>query len=293
MNFTHIHAFIHSFIPYALLAAGLILVVSLFPPKGLDGTQRAPTAVWQTTINTEGDTAPRLSPTGQPNQVCSAWLQDWSDPAKHEGQLEWILGFVTGSNYRSEGQGQPEDTDEVEVFIEHYCRNNPEHQLFMAAAALVQESGGPAALHDFKKEGDGGLPTSRRLGVRSGLTGSLICDVCAPISSTNEHLAREQNRMDPVSRSTTICWITSGLNTASETWEGEGRDDVKRAASTVDRGITPGRDDHSQQEAKCYQGARDKPAWDQVFGHAREPVSESEVPISYYTRSNIARQTGT
>jgi hypothetical protein len=49
----------------------------------------------------------------------------------------------------------------------------------------------------------GGLPTSRRLGVRSGLTGSLICDVCAPISSTNEHLAREQNRMDPVSRSTT------------------------------------------------------------------------------------------
>ena len=155
MNFTHIHAFIHSFIPYALLAAGLILVVSLFPPKGLDGTQRAPTAVWQTTINTEGDTAPRLSPTGQPNQVCSAWLQDWSDPAKHEGQLEWILGFVTGSNYRSEGQGQPEDTDEVEVFIEHYCRNNPEHQLFMAAAALVQESGGPAALHEFKKEGDG------------------------------------------------------------------------------------------------------------------------------------------
>jgi hypothetical protein len=31
----------------------------------------------------------------------------------------------------------------------------PEHQLFMAAAALVQESGGPVALHAFKKEGDG------------------------------------------------------------------------------------------------------------------------------------------
>jgi hypothetical protein len=151
MNFEHIH----TFIPYAMLGAGLILVVSFFPPKGLDGTQGAPTAMWQTTVNTEGDTAPLLSPAGQPNQVCSAWLQDWSDPAKHEGQLEWILGFVTGSNYRSEGQGQPEDTDEVEVFIEHYCRNNPEHQLFMAAAALVQENGGPAALHEFTKEGDG------------------------------------------------------------------------------------------------------------------------------------------
>ena len=117
----------------------------------------------------------------------------------------------------------------------------------------------------------GGLPTSRRLGVRSGLTGSLICDVCAPISSTKR---ASRPRAKPYGSCQSI-------------------DDVKRAASTVDRGITPGRDDHSQQEAKCYQGARDKPAWDQVFGHAREPVSESEVPISYYTRPNIARQTGT
>ncbi len=62
---------------------------------------------------------------------------------------------MTGSNYRSEGQGLPENTDEVEIFIEHYCRNHPKHHLFMAAAALVQESGAPAALHEFKKEGDG------------------------------------------------------------------------------------------------------------------------------------------
>jgi len=201
MNPTHIHAFM----PYAVLGAGLIIVVCFLAPpsatlnhslgrvisianersqnaqpvavaevlrrfapqgpwldavpvdakKGLGGAQGAPSAVWQTAIDTEGDTATRFSPAEQPNQACSAWLQDWSDPEKHEGQLEWILGFVTGSNYRSEGQGQPEDTDEVEVFIEHYCRNNPEHQLFMAAAALVQESGGPAALHEFKKEGDG------------------------------------------------------------------------------------------------------------------------------------------
>ncbi len=151
MKFAHIH----TLIPYTILSAGLIIVVSFLLPKGLDGTQWVPTAVWQTTINTEGDTAPRLSPTAQPNQACSAWLQDWSDPAKHEGQLEWILGFVTGSNYRSEGQAQLENADEVEVFIEHYCRNNPVHQLFMAAAALVQESGGPTALHEFKKDGDG------------------------------------------------------------------------------------------------------------------------------------------
>ena len=145
MNSTHIL----DFIPYAILGAGLIIVVSFFPPNGLRGTWQMPTAMWQTTVNTQGDTATR--PAEHPNQACTAWLEGWADPAKHEGQLEWILGFVTGSNYRGEGQGQPKDADEVEIFVEHYCRNNPEHQLFMAAAALVQESGGPAALHEFKK----------------------------------------------------------------------------------------------------------------------------------------------
>ncbi len=197
MNSTHIQ--IRAFIPYVVLGAGLIIVVSFLAPpsatqhslervisianersqnaqpaagakvlrsfapqgplldaaptvakKALDGGQETPSVMWQTAIASEGDAATRLSPAEQPNLACTAWLEGWADPAKHEGQLEWILGFVTGSNYRSEGQGRPENADEVEIFIEHYCRNYPEHQLFMAAAALVQESGGPAALHEFK-----------------------------------------------------------------------------------------------------------------------------------------------
>jgi len=126
-------------------------VGALDTKKGPEDTQGSLPAPQQTAIDTHGDAKEPLSLTGQPNQTCSAWLQDWADPAKHEGQLDWILGFVTGSNYRSEGQGQPQNTDDVEIFIEHYCRNNPDHHLFMAAAALVQESGGPAALHKFKQ----------------------------------------------------------------------------------------------------------------------------------------------
>ncbi len=198
MNSTHIQ--IRAFIPYVVLGAGLIIVVSFLAPpsatqhslervisianersqnaqpaagatvlrsfapqgplldaaptvakKALDGGQETPSVMWQTAIASEGDAATRLSPAEQPNLACTAWLEGWADPAKHEGQLEWILGFVTGSNYRSEGQGRPENADEVEIFIEHYCRNYPEHQLFMAAAALVQESGGPAALHEQRR----------------------------------------------------------------------------------------------------------------------------------------------
>ena len=218
INPTHIHGFM----PYAVLGAGLIIVVCFLAPpsatlnhslgrvisianersqnaqpvagvevlrsfaphgpwfdavpvdakKGLGSAQGAPSPVWQTAIDTEGDTATRFSPAEQPNQACSAWLQDWSDPEKHEGQLEWIIGFVTGSNYRSEGQGQPENTDEIEIFIEHYCRNNPEHQLFMAAAALVQESGGPAALHEFEKF----TPASQPLKSDATKTGAASAD---------------------------------------------------------------------------------------------------------------------
>lgn len=83
---------------------------------------------------------------------CGAWLQDRVNPANHASELEWVLGFVTGSNYRNtETQGRPPDTPGIEEFLNQYCENNPLQNLFLAAAALVQESGGPPALHKFKK----------------------------------------------------------------------------------------------------------------------------------------------
>jgi hypothetical protein len=88
---------------------------------------------------------------GNGQDACSGWLQFRQNETVHEGQVKWLLGFLTGSNYRTEGQGAPADSAAVEAFVDQYCRNNPSHQLFMAAAALVQESGGPAALHEYKK----------------------------------------------------------------------------------------------------------------------------------------------
>ena len=88
---------------------------------------------------------------GNGQDKCSGWVQLRQNEAVHEGQVKWILGFLTGSNYRTEGQGSPADSAAVEAFVDQYCQNNPSHQLFMAAAALVQESGGPIALHQYKK----------------------------------------------------------------------------------------------------------------------------------------------
>jgi hypothetical protein len=88
---------------------------------------------------------------GNGEDACGAWLKLRQNEIVHQGQVKWVLGFLTGSNYRTEGQGAPADTAAVEAFVDQYCQNNPSDQLFMAAAALVQESGGPAALHKFKK----------------------------------------------------------------------------------------------------------------------------------------------
>ena len=98
-----------------------------------------------------GAQATDLYALGNGQDACSGWVQLRHNEAVHEGQVKWILGFVTGSNYRTEGQGSPADSAAVETFVDRYCQNNPSHQLFMAAAALVQESGGPVALHQYKK----------------------------------------------------------------------------------------------------------------------------------------------
>jgi hypothetical protein len=152
-------------LPYAILGTGLVIVASfLRPPITVGARSFAAESSARTSfvsqpeqletiarvdagVSASGNTQ---SSSTEATKGCKAWLQDWANPPRHEAQLEWILGFITGSNYRTEGQGQPGSSDEVELFIEHYCRNNPKDQLFMAAAALVEETGGPKALHAFK-----------------------------------------------------------------------------------------------------------------------------------------------
>jgi len=156
---------LQTLLPYAILGTGLVIVAGfLRPPITIGARSFAAASSARTSFVSQPEQLEIIakadaganekidtrSSSAEQTKVCSAWLQDWANPPRHEAQLEWILGFITGSNYRTEGQGQPGSSDEVELFIEHYCRNNPKDQLFMAAAALVQETGGPKALHAFK-----------------------------------------------------------------------------------------------------------------------------------------------
>src|ERR1051325_4942876 len=159
---------LQTLLPYAILGTGLVIVASfLSPPITVGARSFAAASSARTSFVSQPEQLEIIaradaganekidtrSSSAEQTKVCSAWLQDWANPPRHQAQLDWILGFITGSNYRTEGQGQPGSSDEVELFIEHYCRSNPEDQLFKAAAALVQETGGPRAFRSFSNTG--------------------------------------------------------------------------------------------------------------------------------------------
>ena len=85
---------------------------------------------------------------------CGTWIEARHKPVEYYQYLPWVLGFITGSNWHNaEQQARPLDVKAVVAFIDQYCRNNPLHSLVLAAAAVVQETGGPKVhpLHQWKR----------------------------------------------------------------------------------------------------------------------------------------------
>ena len=83
---------------------------------------------------------------------CGKWLESRQNLAVHYQHQQWVYGFLSGVNWETSGpQAKPPDGEAVVAFVDTYCRNNPLHILALAAAALVQEAGGPKALHQWKR----------------------------------------------------------------------------------------------------------------------------------------------
>ncbi len=88
---------------------------------------------------------------GAGNESCGRWAAVRNSDA-HEAMKHWILGFLSGSNWRAQNQQAiPPDADAVFAFVDKYCRNNPLHSLVLAGAALIEESGGPKAAHRWDR----------------------------------------------------------------------------------------------------------------------------------------------
>ncbi len=84
--------------------------------------------------------------------TCEKWTEFRDKPSIHYQLEQWVHGYVSGVNWSSDKkQSIPADGDATVAFIDKYCKNNPSDALALAAAALVQETGGPKAKHTWKQ----------------------------------------------------------------------------------------------------------------------------------------------
>lgn len=89
---------------------------------------------------------------GLGSNSCGKWLEGKTSPNARFAYRSWVSGFLTGVNWHTTGrQATVPDADAAVAFVDRYCENNPLLNISSAAAALVQEAGGPRAFHQWQK----------------------------------------------------------------------------------------------------------------------------------------------
>lgn len=80
---------------------------------------------------------------------CTHWL-DAKEGGARSGLALWVLGFVSGSNFRSANSGSQAkvpDNMSALAFADKYCLENPQQTLDQLSVALVENFGGPKSKH--------------------------------------------------------------------------------------------------------------------------------------------------
>jgi hypothetical protein len=92
---------------------------------------------------------------GNYNAVGGASCGQWHEAARKSERTQyasWVAGFVSAINCLTpDYYGAALEDAQIKTFLDHYCENNPLHNLGNAAFALVEEAGGPKARHKWKR----------------------------------------------------------------------------------------------------------------------------------------------
>jgi hypothetical protein len=84
--------------------------------------------------------------------TCGQWHEAAHSRVQRAIYAGWVYGYVTAvNNYVTPDMGLHISGDQARAYIDHYCDQNPLHDLVRAAAALVDEAGGPKAQHKWRK----------------------------------------------------------------------------------------------------------------------------------------------
>jgi hypothetical protein len=87
--------------------------------------------------------------------TCGKWHEasrgrDVQSRVDRNWYVGWLEGYISGVNSQS-AQDARVDAPGIKAYVDLYCTNNPLHRLAQAADALIEETGGPKAVHTWKK----------------------------------------------------------------------------------------------------------------------------------------------
>lgn len=103
--------------------------------------------------------ADALEVIGTGNLSCGKWMA--ARESKNQVQItltvQWVAGFlVSFSYYSGSASMRTPDLEAMAFFLDKFCRDRPLDPILFAAAELVQQSGGPPALHNQQQRGKAG-----------------------------------------------------------------------------------------------------------------------------------------
>ena len=77
---------------------------------------------------------------GTGGKPCSQWTADKKKKWPHLGDIDWLMGYVSGVN-RGRGPGSAimgqATVEAADGFVTNFCASNPDRPIFEAADALI------------------------------------------------------------------------------------------------------------------------------------------------------------
>jgi hypothetical protein len=82
---------------------------------------------------------PQVTTIGAGGDDCRKWTQAIKEPAARYQYRQWIFGFVSGYNWRDASkQVVPPDSSALLLWVDEFCRVNPDAPLYVAAGNLAK-----------------------------------------------------------------------------------------------------------------------------------------------------------
>ena len=71
---------------------------------------------------------------------CASWIEAQQDPRAKLAMRQWLMGFLTGANWRDNQQSFPIDDNAFYALVTNYCTAHPDQPLVYGADEALNKS---------------------------------------------------------------------------------------------------------------------------------------------------------